>query len=73
MSNLIRKLGEQAAIQIGKMFDNLEARLDAKSAALDKFGRHLPGCASTKPANMREDLRDYQAKCDCGFDDAKGA
>ena len=52
---------------------SLKSRLDAKSAALDKFGRHLPTCAITKSANMREDLRNYRAKCDCGFDAAKEA
>ena len=75
MSNLkeqgeqIRKLGEQTTDLISKMFDNLEDRIDEKSAALDKFGQHLGSC----PLAISPKFRVIGARCTCGFDAAKEA
>jgi hypothetical protein len=55
-----------------KEIESLQSRLDAKSAALVKFGRHLPTCAKVLPVEGTYIVAiSAKQDCTCEFDAAK--
>ncbi len=53
------------------LIESLQSRLDAKSADLVMFGRHLPECNRMIMGATKKFLENYTTKCTCGFDAAK--